>query len=167
MSGQLKWQTGQVDTIVIHCVGDELIWNGAFIDPTLIDKWHAAGGMVRKAEYRERWNPHLAHFGYHAMIDPAGGVHTGRGLDEQGEHVKGHNNHTWGVLFSGATKWTYNAWWALRGLVLQWNEMLGDPIVCGHRDFANVKKTCPNFDVAAWVKNSMEPLPECVLEVKK
>lgn len=25
-------------------------------------------------------------------------------------------------------------------------------VICGHRDFAGVKKACPSFDVATWLK---------------
>ena len=29
-------------------------------------------------------------------------------------------------------------------------------VICGHRDLPNVHKSCPGFDVAAWLGNNME-----------
>jgi N-acetylmuramoyl-L-alanine amidase len=42
---------------------------------------------------------------------------------------------------------------ALDGLLRDWISRYPQARICGHRDFPNTQKTCPNFDVAAWVKD--------------
>jgi N-acetylmuramoyl-L-alanine amidase len=42
---------------------------------------------------------------------------------------------------------------ALDELLRDWISRYPQARICGHRDFPNTQKTCPNFDVAAWVKD--------------
>jgi len=37
-------------------------------------------------------------------------------------------------------------------IVKELKEQFPKAIICGHRDFAGVKKDCPSFDVKKWLK---------------
>jgi len=126
--------------------------NGKDLDIRDIDRWHADPkfGFVRRPEWVAKFNPHLRHVGYHYLIKPDGEVQTGRHTDETGEHVAGHNKDNIGICLAGTDKYTRQQWDALKLLVA--DLMNAYPIVAvkGHRDWPNVKKTCPNFEVASW-----------------
>jgi N-acetylmuramoyl-L-alanine amidase len=140
-----------------------------------IDAWHAVRGFRRAEAARARFNPPMAASGYHYVIDLDGRVYTGRHLDEIGAHVAGHNADTAGICLVGGaeavgTRYSAAQWGALRVLVRGLRR-----ICVGHRDLSpdanrdgkvqagEWLKTCPGFDVRAWVQAAMQPPRENLL----
>lgn len=158
----------------------------------IIDGWHMQRGFARRAAAVAAFNPHLPHIGYHYVIDADGTVETGRGRGEVGAHVAGFNAHSIGICLVGGierdARYTTAQWQALPPLLATLCSELGVPLeaplyarhghgLCGHRDLSpdinadgqvqptEWLKTCPGFDVAAWLARGMQPLPEQVCEV--
>jgi hypothetical protein len=169
----------RVDTIVIHCSASA---SGRWLhghdgqpgwrDPaTVIDGWHAVRGFRRTLAARSRLNMMLTSIGYHWVVDLDGVVYTGRHPDEAGAHVAGHNAHSLGICLVGgaepAARYTPEQWYSLMRLV----RALASPArqVLGHRDLSpdvdgdgvveprEFLKTCPGFDVRAWLASGMRP----------
>lgn len=159
---------------------------------TIIDGWHMQRGFARRPHDVAAFNPQLPHIGYHHVIDVDGSVQAGRGVAEVGAHVAGFNAHSVGVCMVGGqerdAQYSAAQWKALAALVRSLCDTLGVPLaaplyprrgggVCGHRDLSpdtnadgvvqptEWLKTCPGFDVAAWLARGMQPLPEHVCEV--
>lgn len=158
----------------------------------VIDGWHAARGFRRTAVQVERYNPGTPHIGYHFVIDLDGTIQPGRALLEVGAHVQGYNAASVGVCLVGGAerdaRYTVGQWMAAAELVRELCRRLGVPMlaplyprrgggVCGHRDLSpdtdgdgrirphEWLKTCPGFDVQAWLGRGMKPLPEQLCEV--
>lgn len=152
-----------------------------FQNPAMvIDQWHAERGFKRAEEWRQRQNYDLKAIGYHYVIDRAGYVETGRHLDEIGAHAKGYNQKSIGICLVGTDAFSPGQWGSLAHLVTAEVARLtgrngpadrSNPltrsgavrlaaergiVICGHRDLPDVHKTCPGFDVAAWLANGME-----------
>lgn len=158
-----------------------------------IDNWHAERGFARGAAARERFNPELGSIGYHYVIDLDGAVYTGRHVDEAGAHVAGFNARSVGICLVGGAerdaRYTVGQWRSLgrlvRELCLAVPMLPAMPLypragngVCGHRDLSpdlnndgrvqsnEWLKTCPGFDVGAWLARGMEPTGEQIIEVR-
>jgi len=174
-----------IDLIVIHCSATRSGAPVAFAAETAIDGWHKARGFARLPRAAARLNPHLAHIGYHYVIDLDGRIATGRGLPEPGAHVAGFNARSVGICMVGGAepvaRYTLAQWRALRTLVARLKGELdalarSQVRVCGHRGLSpdtngdgqvtsrEWLKTCPGFDVAAWLQAGMQPLAMNVLE---
>lgn len=160
--------------------------DGALTAAGVIDQWHATRGFKRDAQAAQRFNGRLPSIGYHFVIDLDGHVWTGRHLDEIGAHVAGHNAGSIGICLVGGLeregRYTPEQWQALAELVRQLtcfpqrgrNDVPWPLPMCGHRDLSpdangdgavspgEWLKTCPGFDVAAWLAGSMRPLPQHV-----
>ena len=129
------------DYIVIHCSATSPDQD---IGATDIDRWHRKQG----------W----ACIGYHYVIRRNGFVEKGRPLEQVGAHVSGYNQHTVGVCMVGGVdvnekaedNFTDEQFKALKELVTLLKSHYPAAIVQGHRDFPNVKKDCPCFDVKYW-----------------
>ena len=91
--------------------------------------------------------------GYHAVIIKDGTIEQGRPHFWSGAHVYGHNEKSLGVCLIGRNDFTSEQMTALYGLLRDWIARYPQARICGHRDFPNTQKTCPNFDVATWVKD--------------
>lgn len=91
--------------------------------------------------------------GYHAVIIKDGTIEQGRPHFWSGAHVYGHNEESLGVCLIGQNDFTPEQMTALDGLLRDWIARYPQARICGHRDFPNTQKTCPNFDVATWVKD--------------
>ena len=91
--------------------------------------------------------------GYHAVIIKDGTIEQGRPHFWSGAHVYGHNEKSLGVCLIGRNDFTSEQMTALEGLLRDWIARYPQARICGHRDFPNTQKTCPNFDVATWVKD--------------
>jgi hypothetical protein len=91
--------------------------------------------------------------GYHAVIIKDGTIEQGRPHFWSGAHVYGHNEESLGVCLIGRNDFTSEQMTALDGLLRDWIARYPQARICGHRDFPNTQKTCPNFDVATWVKD--------------
>lgn len=187
-----------IDLIVVHCSATpngQPLRRGVRGQPgyqscvQIIDAWHAERGFARNVAAVADFNPTLGSIGYHFVIDIDGAVFTGRGVDEVGAHVAGHNQHSLGICMVGGAErvgqFTAAQWKALSSIVL-WQATLqkvplapprrnGDLVaggVCGHRDLspdlnhdgaispAEWLKTCPGFDVAAWLGNKLQPFEQ-------
>lgn len=136
--------------IVIHCSATRAIQD---IGATDIRKWHKAKG----------WRD----IGYHFVIRRNGTVEKGRGVDEIGSHVQGHNAASVGIcLVGGLNNDTYKPeanytpaqWTALKMLVAQMLKKYPSAKVLGHRDFPKVAKACPCFDVKPWAAKNGFPV---------
>lgn len=180
-----------ITMIVIHCSATASgRWlpgtgpAGVLTPAGVIDRWHAQRGFRRAASAVERFNAKLPSIGYHYVIDLDGHCWTGRHLAEVGAHVAGANAKSIGICLVGGAErdasYTPEQWEALAGLVTQLRQGIAGkgvptPIgVCGHRDLSpdangdgkvsanEWLKTCPGFDVPAWLGRDMRPLPQHV-----
>lgn len=161
--------------IVIHCsatLNGKPLGTGTQTAAQVIDGWHKQRGFKRLEGARKAFNPHLAHLGYHFVIDTDGRLETGRQEGEIGAHVKGHNMHSIGIcLVGGITKdkrnhgeYTEKQWKALHRLLRELEAQYPEAKICGHRDLSpdlnsdgsimpnEWLKTCPNFDVHEWLE---------------
>jgi len=145
----------RTDKIVIHCSATR---PGQDIGADEIREWHIA--------------KKYADIGYHFVIRRNGRIEVGRGLEEVGAHVLGHNVTSVGVCMVGGLDehgnehhhnpgmFTDAQWASLRLLVQVLRIIYPGARVCGHRDLSPDKnmdgritpdewlKTCPGFDVA-------------------
>lgn len=132
--------------------------------PTLvedIDEWHRERGWKRDEVAREAFNPTLTSIGYHYVIYIDGSVHTGRSVEEVGAHCKGHNAHSIGICLVGKGTYNESQWEALENLVRNLEHTYGNLVVKGHCEYDTAisqGKTCPDFDVQAWISNDFLPL---------
>lgn len=171
----------EINLIVIHCSASP---NGAhlfegkagepgFTTPIqVIDAWHKARGFHRLDAWRKNWNPDLDAVGYHFVIYTNGASATGRHLDEIGAHANGYNAHSVGVCMVGSGRFTRPQWAALQTIVRFLVIRYPKARIAGHRDLSpdldgdgvterhEWLKTCPEFDVAAWLERDMTPAEE-------
>lgn len=126
-----------------------------------IDQWHAARSFRRDESCIASFNPAHPYVGYHEVIDVHGRAWSGRGDNEAGAHAAGHNAYSLAVCLLGTDQYTREQWSTLRTVVQDWQRRYGDVRIRGHREVS--EKTCPGFDVQAWVAGGMEPLPGHVL----
>lgn len=93
--------------------------------------------------------------GYHAVIRQNGKIEFGRHFDDVGAHVKGYNRESVGICLVGgldvsghpANTFSDQQMFSLSMLIEVLLEAYPDAKVQGHRDFPNVNKECPCFDV--------------------
>lgn len=96
--------------------------------------------------------------GYHYVIRRDGSVETGRPLTEPGAHVEDWNHCSWGICLAGGVdaklkpqaNFTPAQLASLRKLLTELLHAVPNATVQGHRDFPNVAKACPSFDVRRW-----------------
>lgn len=127
--------------IVVHCSATK---PHQHIGVEEIRKWHKDRG----------WDD----VGYHFVIRRNGTVEAGRPLNVAGAHVEGWNHCTWGICLVGGLdaeghavdNFTSDQKEMLKYLIeyLRWRAPRAD--VQGHRDFPDVHKDCPCFDVRKW-----------------
>lgn len=137
--------------IAIHCTATKL---SSTVDIERIRRWHINRG----------W----ADVGYHYYIRIDGTLELGRDRDndgdiweETGAHVRGYNTGSIAICYEGGidedgnnadtrTEAQKSTMLILCKVFKSQNKNL---IIQGHRDFPNVSKSCPNFDVAEWLKS--------------
>lgn len=133
-----------ITSIAVHCAATPA---GKAFHASDIDKWHRANG----------W----AGIGYHFVITLDGSIEPGRDLAEPGAHVAGHNAKSIGICLIGgmnaqntAPANTFNPrqFDALALLLHGLRASHPAAEIKGHRDYPNVAKACPSFDVRAWLK---------------
>jgi len=162
-----------IDLIVIHCSATP---NGRWTSTLDVNHWHAQRGFKRAEAAVARFNPDLGSIGYHWVLYPNGARATGRAPDEVGAHARGVNSRSLGLCLVGTDRYTFPQWGALLDQVRHLCGKYSIPLqhadaangyrgVCGHRDLANVNKTCPGFEVADWLENDMLPLHDHLLEL--
>lgn len=157
-----------ITSIVIHCSASP---NGRRVTSEDIDAWHRERGFRRDPKLIGYNEPGLRHIGYHYLIYAEGPCRIGRGEQEVGAHTSGHNRDSLGVCLVGTDAFGARQWVTLRGLLADLRQRFPAARVCGHRDLSPDQnrngivepfewlKTCPGFDVAAWLRSGMEPPP--------
>ncbi len=162
----------KIDLIVIHCSDSpngRTLFTGdpskrGFVTPVMeIDRWHAQRGFKRQPEWRKRQNPSLAAIGYHFVIYTRGAVATGRHLDEVGAHAVGYNATSIGICLVGRDAFSVEQWHSLQQLIESLKKQHPQARVVAHHAL-NKDKTCPNFDVAAWLASGLVPLANRIYE---
>lgn len=163
-----------IDLIVIHCSASP---NGRPVTAAEIDRWHCARGFHRDPKLIGKISPGLKCIGYHYVITLTGQVQTGRGINEVGAHVAGHNATSVGICMVGTDQFTHAQWHSLLQLTNLLKGQYPDARLCGHRDLSpdldgdgtieprEWLKTCPGFDVAAWLAASKRPDPAHILSI--
>ena len=134
------------DFIAIHCSASQ---PKADIGAAEIDKMHRAKGWLK--------------IGYHFVIRRNGQLEEGRQRDEPGAHVQGYNHNSVGICMIGGidaagkpeNNFTEAQWATLAQLVKTLQSLYPKAVVQGHRDFPNVHKACPSFDVKEWVMTTL------------
>lgn len=99
--------------------------------------------------------------GYHYVILTDGTIEDGRPIQRSGAHVKGHNLHSVGICLVGGidargnsvANFTKEQLRSLRTLITFIKTAHPIEHIYGHRDFPNVKKDCPCFEVSVWLRN--------------
>lgn len=153
--------------IIIHCAATP---NGKSYSVQSIDDMHRRRGFKRTAKNIAAFNSDLKHIGYNFYINTDGLCYYGRGLNEVGAHVRGHNRGTVGVCMAGTDKFTDRQWVTLKNLIGALEYMYKNDIeIKGHRDYSpdlnkdgkitsnEWTKLCPGFDVAWFIKNNLNP----------
>jgi len=132
--------------IAVHCSATRPSMNIGAKEITL---WHKAKG----------WKT----IGYHYVIRRDGRLETGRKENELGAHVEGFNDRSIGVCLVGGVhednlvpeaNFTDAQMSSLKTLLAFLKTKYPNVKIQGHRDFPNVKKACPSFDVAPWLKDA-------------
>lgn len=138
-------------TLAVHCSATK---PGLDIGAEEIDAWHKGPP--------NNWSG----IGYHLVIRRSGVVEPGRPLDAIGSHVKGYNSSSVGVCLVGGldaegkptAMYTEEQWVALMTTLRFLRRMYPDARIQGHRDFPDVDKACPSFDVRDWLRNNAADL---------
>ena len=136
----------KTDFIAVHCSATSSKQNIGAKD---IDKWHRAKG----------W----ACIGYHYVIRRDGTVEEGREEAVVGAHVQGWNEVSVGVCMVGGVNaddinkaennFTEAQFTSLKQLLVDLKTRYPKAKIQGHRDFPDVKKACPSFEVKDWLKS--------------
>lgn len=113
-----------------------------------IDRWHRQRGWLG--------------IGYHFVIRRDGTIEHGRPGTKPGAHVRGYNDCSWGICLIGGTEddaktpennFTEDQFDSLEHLLIVLMGVAPEAEVRGHRDFPDVSKACPCFDVAEYFPN--------------
>lgn len=133
----------KIEEIIVHCSATA---EGADFGAADIDRWHRSRGFRG--------------IGYHYVVRLDGSVETGRPIENQGAHCKGHNASSVGVCYIGGcasdgktpkdTR-TEAQRAALLRLLRRLKGYWPSARIHGHRDFA--VKACPSFDATVEYAN--------------
>ena len=124
--------------IVVHCAATPSTMD---IGAAEIRRWHKERGWID--------------IGYHFVIRRDGTVEKGRDIDAIGAHVRGVNQISVGICLVGTDEFEDAQFASLKELIVSLLDKFPGSQIKGHRDFPNVKKECPGFDVASWWKNEL------------
>jgi N-acetylmuramoyl-L-alanine amidase len=134
---------GSTDYIAVHCSATS---ENLDVGAKEIDKWHRAQGWYC--------------IGYHYVIRRDGTIEEGRDREVIGAHVVGFNEVSVGICLVGGVdandpkkaenNYTKEQFESLKKLLDELKAVYPQAKVQGHRDFPNVKKACPCFDVESW-----------------
>lgn len=135
----------KTDFIAIHCSATTDNQDFSAAD---IDKWHRKKG----------W----ACIGYHYVIKRDGTIEQGRKESQVGAHVANWNEVSLGICMVGGVdadninraenNFTPEQFESLKLLLEDLRKKYPNAKIQGHRDFPNVAKACPSFDVKDWLK---------------
>lgn len=115
------------------------------VNASVIDRWHKAKGYDS--------------IGYHFVVNRNGDLETGRPVQKIGAHVYGHNSDSLGICMIGGVdedqkaenNFTPAQWYTIRQLFTALHAVYPGAQWLGHRDFPDVHKECPCFDVTEWI----------------
>lgn len=132
----------EINRIIIHCSYSKPSMD---IGAKTIRDWHVN---------ENGWTD----IGYHYVIRRDGKVEEGRPIERMGAHARGNNSDSIGICLVGGMdeygrddcNFTHWQWDALSALINDLESMLGPLDISGHREWDD-SKTCPTFDVQAWV----------------
>lgn len=161
-----KRSLNDITTIVLHCADTPNGRENSIID---INQWHANRNppFTRDLSIAPKHQPHLKNIGYHYVITLDGEIHEGRPLIETGAHVSGHNQNTVGVCLIGRDQFTPEQFHSIQVVKSRIEAQVGIKLpLKGHREF-DANKTCPGFDVQAYVNSGYQPYEHRVLEIKQ
>ncbi len=162
----------EITNIVIHCSASpngRTLFSGTagkpgFSTPAAeINRWHKARGFQRQPAFLKRQEPLLCCIGYHFVVAVNGAVFNGRHLEEIGAHAQGFNQKSIGICLVGMDQFSVDQWNSLAALVSGLRTKFPSAQVLGHRDLPKVAKSCPGFDVHAWIEGGMTPLTGHIL----
>ncbi len=127
--------------IVVHCSATKPKMD---IGAKEIRQWHLDKG----------WSD----IGYAAVIRRDGTLEQGRDKDSVGAHVAGYNSISVGICLVGGIdeaghsedNFTQKQFDTLEKVIREYKKIWPKALVRGHRDFPNVSKDCPCFDVQKW-----------------
>ena len=143
----------QIKYIILHCSDNK---NGTYHDIDGVNKWHKARGFRRSLTSGEKALTDHHHVGYNYVIPVSGQCQIGRMLWEIPAHARGYNTRSIGICLMGRDKFTVKQWRTLAALISELKFFKPDlKIIAHHR--VNTYKTCPNFDVARYVRNDLNP----------
>lgn len=127
--------------IAIHCAATK---PSMIVDIDRIRGWHLKRGFND--------------VGYHKYIRRDGSVENGRDLKKTGAHVKNYNSVSIGICYEGGIdenghaedNRTPHQLMTMKRLIQELSDIYPKAKIRGHRDFPNVHKDCPSFDVKTW-----------------
>lgn len=98
--------------------------------------------------------------GYHFIIKPTGEIVNLFPIDQIANGVAGFNSNSIHISYIGGVdakgkaldNRTPEQIEAQIQLIKRFKTQFPEAVITGHRDFPNVKKECPSFDVATWLK---------------
>jgi len=134
---------GPVGFLTIHCAATP---EGRDVKATTISEWDQA---------------RFGQTSYHWVIELDGHMVQTLPDDVLGAHTGGHNTGNIGICYVGGVDAknkvpkdtrTPEQKKAMAKLVSKYQAAHPGIVIRGHRDWAGVKKACPSFDVATWLK---------------
>jgi len=128
-----------IKLLVIHCSDSE-------------DSKNLSASDIHKMHLNFGWNG----IGYHKVITRSGKIENGRPEYWIGAHVKGKNTISLGVCLIGRNKFTTRQFISLEKVLRKWKSLYPKAKIIGHRDAGNTNKTCPNFNVKAWIEDKFK-----------
>nr|WP_250808748.1 N-acetylmuramoyl-L-alanine amidase [Neorhizobium tomejilense] len=131
--------------LVVHCSATQ---PKSDIGAKEIRQWHREKGWID--------------IGYHFVIRRDGRIEVGRPENTVGAHVENYNSASIGICMVGGINaagksednFTPAQYAALATKLRELKAKYPGVTVQGHRDFPNVKKDCPCFDVRKWINQT-------------
>ena len=104
--------------------------------------------------------------GYHFIIKPDGEIVELLPIEKISNGVLGYNSKTINICYIGGVDEKNKAIdnrtdaqkKSMITLILQLKKEFPNAIIQGHRDFPDVKKDCPSFDVKTWIKKYLNEI---------
>lgn len=147
-----------VQYLVVHCSATPPEQNIGVVE---LDRMHRERGFLK--------------IGYHYVIRRNGVIEKGRADNEIGAHVEGYNHCSLGICLVGGVahadtvkrdnngnlisfvaenNFTDDQFHSLALLLEKLRESFPHTTIQGHRDFPNVHKDCPSYDVKTWLADT-------------
>ena len=104
--------------------------------------------------------------GYHFIINPDGKIVELLPIEQISNGVLGYNSKSINIAYIGGVDEKNKAIdnrtdaqkKSMITLILQLKKEFPNAIIQGHRDFPDVKKDCPSFDVKTWIKKYLNEI---------